>query len=291
MTISDDGAEGRGIRGTLVALGVGFLLLVGALAFTAVRGAGDGEEAQLVLTGSSTVAPLASEIARRFEERRPGVRVDVQAGGSSRGIADVRRGLNDIGMISRKLREGEGELQAFPVARDGIALLVHRDNPVEELAPDRVRAVWTGAVEDWSELGGPPGPITVVHKAEGRATLAVFLAHFGLRNSEVTADVVVGANQQAIRTVAGSPGAVGYVSIGEAEIEIEHGAAVRLLPLEGVAPTAENVAAGRFPLRRELNLVTATEPSGLTRAFLEFSRSEAVDPLVRRRGFVPVARE
>lgn len=243
----------------------------------------------VVVTGSSTVAPLASEIARRFEERDAGTRVDVQAGGSSRGIADARRGLSDVGMVSRRLGPDEDDLRAFPVARDGIALIVHRDNPVEELSPERIRSVWTGEVRDWSELGGPERPITVVHKSEGRATLEVFLDHFGLSNSGVEADVVVGANQQAIRTVAGSPGAVGYVSIGEAEVEVERGVPIRLLPLEGVAPTTGNVAAGRFPLLRVLNLVTAAEPTAGARRFVEFSRSPEVHDLIRQRGFVPVS--
>jgi len=264
------------------------LLLMGGAGFLGFAGDEEADERTLVLTGSSTVAPVAAEIARRYEERRPGTRIDVQAGGSSRGISDARRGLNDVGMVSRALGPGESDLRAHTIARDGIALFVHRDNPVRELAAEEVRRIWTGGIDDWSEVGGSAGPITVVHKAEGRATLEVFLDHFGLENSRVDADVVVGANQQAVRTVAGSPGAVGYVSIGEAEVEIERGTPIRLLPMEGVEATTANVAAGRFPMDRVLNLVTAGEPGDLARDFLAFSRSDAVHDLIRDRAFVPV---
>lgn len=274
-----------------ILLALGFLVVVGGGFVLFAGHSGAGPTGTVVVTGSSTVAPLASEIARRFEERQPDVQVDVQAGGSSRGIADVRRGLADVGMVSRALGPGEEDLVAFPLARDGIALVVHRDDPVGELSPEQVRAVWTGEIRKWREVGGAGGPITVVHKAEGRATLELFLRHFGLTGSEVEADVVVGANQQGIRTVAGNSLAVGYVSIGEAEVEVERGVPIRLLPLEGMAPTTENVAAGRFPLERVLTLVTATQPNGPARRFLDFSRSSEVVGLVRRRGFVPVASE
>jgi len=74
-----------------------------------------------------------------------------------------------------------------------------------------------GRIDRWSGIGGPERPITVVNKAEGRSTLDLFLAHFGLRNSEVKPDVVIGDNAQGLKTVAGNPWSIGYASIGSAE--------------------------------------------------------------------------
>ena len=74
------------------------------------QGASGQLQGKLILTGSSTVAPLANEIAKRFEQQHPGVRVDVQTGGSSRGIVDARRGTADIGMASRALAGDESDL-------------------------------------------------------------------------------------------------------------------------------------------------------------------------------------
>lgn len=74
---------------------------------------------RLLITGSSSVAPLAAEVAKRFEQQNKGVRIDVQSGGSSRGIADARNGLADIGMVSRALKSDETDLQAHTVALDG----------------------------------------------------------------------------------------------------------------------------------------------------------------------------
>lgn len=264
------------------------MLLAALLAlFAPACGRSEGEDRHLLLTGSSTVAPLASEIARRFEATHPGVRVDVQAGGSSRGIADARRGTADLGMISRDLAPDERDLVSFPLARDGITIMVHARNPVRELSRDDVRRIYSGGVRRWTALGGHDAPITVVHKAEGRATLEVFLEWLGMRNSAVRADVVIGHNRQAIKTVAGNPDALGYVSIGAARAEIADGASIRLLPLEGRAPTLEGVRSGAFPLARTLHLVCRGEPRALARRFVEFARSEEVHDLFEAYGFSP----
>ncbi|MEM7305124.1 MAG: phosphate ABC transporter substrate-binding protein [Planctomycetota bacterium] len=269
---------------------VALLLLAVFAGGCGVGDAAAASGARLVLTGSSTVAPLAAEIGKRFEELNPPARVDVQTGGSSRGIADAKSGAADIGMASRALKDGEEGLTVFPLARDGVALIVHADNPVRELSRDEVTGVFTGRIQRWSELGGPDSEITVVNKAEGRATLEVFLAHFGLDNREVQADVVIGDNEQGVKTVAGNRSAIGYVSVGTAELDIALGVPIRLLPAGGVEASTENVANGTFPIARQLSLLTPGEPSGLAREFLTFAQSEEVHDLIAQQGFAPIAR-
>ncbi len=265
--------------------------LIGALAVAGWPGrfAGAGEAQRLVLTGSSTVAPLAAEIGKRFEALHPGVRVDVQSGGSARGIADARSGLAHIGMVSRALKADEGDLQSFTIARDGIGIIVHRANPLAALTAAQIVAIYTGRIRNWKEAGGPDAPITVVNKAEGRSTLELFLEKFKLKSPEVKAQVVIGDNAQGIKTVAGNPNAIGYVSIGAAEYEANHGVPIKLLPLDGVPASVENVGNGAFPLARPLNLVTRTEPAGQAKAFIDFARSREVHDLIEAQYFVPVA--
>jgi len=171
---------------------------------------------RLVLTGSSTVAPLALEIGKRFEQQNPGTRIDVQTGGSSRGINDVRTGLANIGMVSRALKVSETDLTAHTIALDGIGIILHRSNPIEALSDGQIKAIYTGQIRNWHEVGGQDRPITVVNKAEGRSTLELFLQYFTLKSSQIKARVVIGDNQQGIKTVSGNFGAIGYVSIGTA---------------------------------------------------------------------------
>lgn len=257
-----------------------------AVALSVVSIDASAADSKLVLTGSSTVAPLAAEIARRFEQRNPGVRIDVQSGGSSRGISDARSGLADIGMVSRALKAEEADLTAYLVARDGIGLIVHLSNPVVALSNDQVRAIYTGAVSNWSAVGGPDRRVTVVNKAEGRSTLELFLHYTGLKSKEIRAQVVIGDNQQGIKTVAGNPGAIGYVSIGSAEFEEAQGTPIRLLPMKGVPATVENVRNESFPLARPLNLVTRGKPGELAQRFIRFAQSDQVDDLIQAQFFV-----
>jgi phosphate transport system substrate-binding protein len=268
--------------------GVWACALVAAAAWTGCTGAPASSETRLVITGSSTIAPLAAEIAARFEASRPGVRVDVQSGGSAQGLADVRRGTADIGMVSRALTPAEDDLRGDAIALDGIALIVHRDNPVTALSADHIRAVATGEVTDWQALGGSPGSVSFVSKAEGRSTLELFLAHFNLPREGLRPHVVIGDNMHAVRTVASDPQAIGYVSIGTALVEIDHGASIRLLDIDGVAPTLANVHDGTFPLVRPLTLVTRHARTPLVDAFMTFAASPEVRDLVEAQAFVPL---
>ncbi|WP_339667915.1 phosphate ABC transporter substrate-binding protein [Dasania marina] len=240
----------------------------------------------LTLTGSSTVAPLAMEIAKRYESQHPGVRIDVQMGGSSRGINDTRMGLASIGMVSRALKPTEQDLTSFLIAMDGIGIILHKSNVVSALSDAQIIDIYTGKINNWQQLGAADLAITVVNKAEGRSTLELFLQHFTLKNSQIKAQVVIGENQQGIKTVAGNPGAIGYVSIGTAEYEQTLGTPIKLLPMAGHAATVESVAKGDYPLSRQLNLVVNTEPVGLLKNFITFAQSAAVKDLIAAQFFV-----
>lgn len=244
------------------------------------------DESRLILTGSSTVAPLASEIAKRYEQQHPGVRIDVQTGGSSRGINDARMGLADIGMVSRALNNSEQDLSHFLIAMDGIGIIVHKSNSVTGLSDQQIIAIFTGKISNWQAIGGPDLPITVVNKAEGRSTLELFLHHFALNNSQIKPQVVIGDNQQGIKTVSGNPGAIGYVSIGAAEYEEQRGTPIKLLPMAGQPATVVTVASGRWPLSRPLNLVVKGQPTGLARELIRFAQSAAVRDLIEAQFFV-----
>lgn len=269
-------------------LGVVALAIASLSACSSSASNNGGLQGKIILTGSSTVAPLASELGKRFEEEHPNVRVDIQTGGSSRGLADARSGQADIGMMSRDLANDENDVTAHAIARDGVAIVIHTDNPVTELTPDQVVDLYKGEITQWSAVGGNDTPISVVNKAEGRSTLDVFLKHFELENSDVKAQVIIGDNEQGIKTVTGNPDAIGYVSIGAAENSIARDEPLKLLPLEGIEPSTASVQNGSFPLSRTLNFVTSGEPKTLTQTFIDFAQSPEVHDIVEQQNFVPI---
>jgi len=267
------------------------VFLSGLLCVSALLGQffAEAREGKLVITGSSTMAPLVSEMGKRFESLHPGSRIDIQTGGSSRGIADVLNGLADIGMASRALKPQEKNLYGWVIAHDGITVILHRDNPIWTLTDDHIKDIYTGIITNWKNVGGLDAPITVVNKAEGRSTLELFLHYFTLSNRNIKAHVVIGDNEQGIKTVAGNPHAIGYVSIGTAQYNATHGVPIRLLPLRNIPATLQTVREGTFPLSRPLTLVTKTAPTGLTNMFIEFARSPVTHDLVLQHYFVPLS--
>jgi len=264
------------------------LLCVLALSGCGATTSEESRTQRLTITGSSTVAPLVAEMAQRFESEHANVRIDVQTGGSARGIADARRGLADIGMVSRSLNENERNLHAHVLARDGIAMLVHRDNRIDQLTHQQIIDIYTGGISNWKTVGGSDAPITVVNKAQGRATLDVFLGHFDIKSNQIHANVVIGDNEQAIKTVAGNRHAIGYVSIGAAEYHIGRDEPIKLLPAHSIEASTPNVANGDWPISRELIVVTKDQPTGLTGRFVTYAQSSAVHDLIEALYFVPV---
>jgi len=241
---------------------------------------------KITITGSSTVAPLLSEIAKSFEKQNADFRIDVQSGGSSRGISDTRDGSANIGMVSRALKADETDLVSHPIALDAITMIVHKDNPIKELSLENIKKIYTGQIKNWKVLGGKDLPITVVSKAEGRSTLELFLSFFQLKPTELKASVIIGDNEQGIKTVSGNLGSIGYVSVGTAVFEARNGAKIKVLPMDGIEPNADTIRSGKFPMSRPLNLVTTKSVSPKLKAFLDFAQSDNVKSIVEGHYFV-----
>ena len=235
------------------------------------------------------MAPLINEIGKRFESLNSDIRIDVQTGGSSRGISDARSGLADLGMVSRKPYADEKDLQWFTLAKDGISIIVHQRNTVDALTDTQIISIYTGNITNWKELGGADAPITVVNKAEGRSTLDVFLEYFRLKPPDVKAHIIIGDNQHGIKTVVGNPNAIAYVSIGTAEFEATHGTPIKLLKSNGVSASVDNVRNGTYPISRTLNLVTKSKPKGTLKAFIDFCQSEGVTETIEEQFFVQIS--
>lgn len=262
-------------------------LLITALSNLTACGSSDTQT--ITITGSSTVAPLLAEIAKRYEAEHPHLRIDVQTGGSSRGIADARRGLADIGMASRALKPNETDLQGHLLAIDGVTIILHASNPVTALNNQQIINIYNGNVTNWQQVGGLDQPIVVVNKASGRSTLEVFLQHFGLQESDIKPSIIIGDNEQGIKTVANNESAIGYVSVGAAEYHTQNRTPIRALALDGIAATTVNLVNGTFPLARELNLITVGKISPAAEQFIAFAQSERVHDLISDLSLVPIA--
>ena len=258
-------------------LALSFLLLVPLLA---------GAQA-LVVTGSSTVSPLMIEVARRFEGLNPGVRIEVRSVGSAKGISDLRAGVADIGMVSRQLIESERDLFAFPLCRDGAAIVVHRTNPLTGLTSQQLADVITGRVTDWKQLGAPAGAIRLAWRTEGQAIPELIQQHLKLRRQQIRSHTTIFENADAIDFVANDRNAITLAALGVAERSLRSGAAIKLLAYQGVPASTRAVRDHTYVLSRPLALVTRSTPTGLQKRLIDYAASGAARDLQEKHGFVP----
>lgn len=253
---------------------------------------GDDLTGKLVVTGSSTIAPLLAEIASRFEDKHSSVRVDVQTGGSSRGIRDAHSGIADIGMSSRHLKASElSGVKTRIIAWDGVAFVVHKDNPVDELSLSQLKEIYTGKTNEWASVGGKPGQIVVSNRANGRSEQDLVCDYLDVKPGQIQADVVDGETQQSIKTVITNRKAITYTSVGAAQDAVRRGEPIKLLPLEGIVASSESVSAGKFPLARPLVLIfknsNGRSKQKLIERFLNFANDDDVVDAAVNLGFVP----
>ena len=260
-----------------------------SLAPSATDAADSNLGGKLTINGSSTLEPLVSQIAERFKIQNPQVKIKIKTKSSSEGLADTAEEKVDIAMVSRALLPSEKkEFQDFTIAREGVGIIVHEDNPIDSLSYEDILNIYTGRIDNWQEFGGTNNTIRVINKTQKNSTQELFLDYFQLDNAQIEANAVSQSNQQKIEIIASNPDAIGYVSIGIAEYHIAHGVPIKLLSIDGIKPTTAAVQDGSFPISRPLNLVTNTEPSGLTKEFIEFARSAKVHDLIKAENFVPI---
>ena len=114
----------------------------------------DGVSGKVVVAGSSSVTPVMEKLAEGYEAVNKDVTVEVQQSDSTTGVNMAAEGTADIGMASRDLKDEEKDLglTATVIARDGIAVIVNKDNDIDELTSDQVKAVYTGETTTWEDL-------------------------------------------------------------------------------------------------------------------------------------------
>jgi phosphate transport system substrate-binding protein len=247
-----------------------------------------GMEGTLDIAGGTAHLPVMEEAAKRIMSAFPKIRITIAGGGSGVGAQKVGEGLVDIGNTGRPLSDEEREefdLVSHAFAIDGVAVVVHPENPVADLSTDRVKALFAGRIANWKDVGGPDAGVNVYTRDEASGTRSVFWKALLGKGPIVDGAVVVPSNGAMKTAVAGDPGAVGYVSIGHID------ETVRAPDLDGAPVSQESAASGEYPIVRRLYMNTRPEPSALTSAFIAYIRGPEGAEIVRAAGYVPLGGE
>jgi len=245
---------------------------------------------KLAIQGSTTVLPIAQRCAEEFMKEHPEANISVRGGGSGVGIAALIDGTIDIADASRAMKTKELKKArvnginpvAHVVARDAIAVILHPQNPVNNLTKSQLKAIYTGAISRWNEVGGSSDVIVVVSRDVASGTFEVF-NELALDKQRVRPDALMQASNQAVvNIVASTNGAIGYVGLGYLSKE------VKPIAIEGVMPSVATAKSGAYLLARSLYMYTDGKPKGLAKEFIDFVLGPKGQRIVKEEGFVPV---
>jgi phosphate transport system substrate-binding protein len=208
---------------------------------------------------------VAEKLAGAFTSIHPKVKVVIQGGGSSVGVKSAAEGTVDIGAASRELKEEEkGQVIAHVLAKDGIAIAVHPSQTVANLTKEQVKDIFSGKINNWSQVGGANKTINVVAREEGSGTRAAF-EEMVMNKEVIVATAILQTSNGAVRTtVAGDPNAIAFLSFGYLD------ESVKSLSIDGVAGTVANAKNGTYPIVRPLLFLTKSQPVGIVKEFIDY---------------------
>lgn len=239
----------------------------------------------ITIAGSTSVQPLAEELAMMFMEENRGVRINVSGGGSGAGVESAGNGVANIGMASREIKQSEldqyKELKPIVICKDGISVVVNPKNKVNELTLEQIQGIFSGEITNWSQVGGEDGSIIIVNREEGSGTRGAF-EELVLGDKDFVTKAIIQNSTGAIRTaVASDVNAIGYVSMGAMSND------VKAVVVDGADATAENVLNGSYKLARPFNFLTSGEADEVTQAFIDWVLSDGQE-FVKQEGFISV---
>ena len=256
----------------------------------------------IVSKGSDTMVNLALAWAEAYQPAHPEVTLSVTGGGSGTGISALISGTTDIANASRAIKAEELEAAhangieplETVVARDAIAIIVHKDNPVSQLTLQQISDIYTGKLNNWAELGGEDRPIVRLSRETNSGTHVYFLEtvlRMGDPASTLLFDprtLLLPSSEGITSEVRDNPNAIGYDGLGYVteDVKIIAVAATQAGPY--VLPSAASVSAGSYPISRDLYIYTNGQPQGALQAFVAWLLSAPAQQIVLDLGFVPV---
>ncbi len=258
-------------------------MLAAVVAMSMLAGC-SGAKSQTVSTdGSTSMEEVIGVLGEAFMQQNKGITFTYNPTGSGSGIKAVQEGRCDIGLSSRSLKDEEkaSGLTETVLAYDGIAVIVHPDNPVANLTLEQIADIYTGKITNWSEVGGQDAEIVVIGREAGSGT------RDGFESVTKTKDACKYRQQltstgDVITNVSSNANAIGYASLASVK------ASVKALSVGGVAPSETTVKDGSYVVQRPFVLVTKSgeKLSEAAQKFFDFATSKEAVELISGAGVV-----
>ncbi|MFF8604595.1 phosphate ABC transporter substrate-binding protein [Streptomyces sp. NPDC015346] len=269
-------------------------LLLAAL-LSGCAGAASADSGALQASGSTTVAPVASDAAEALKARNLNITVATQ-GGSAGGISQLSAGQIEVALSSKPLsdkdRKAHPDTDFVPtqIGADAVGIIVTKevaDGGVDSLTKEQLKGLFEGKITNWSEVGGPDMKVFVYDKEPGRGTREV-LDKYVYGDEEPPPPpqsgnyAVVGGNLETRNKLKSTPGSIAPLSTGFIAGHQE----LVAVKLDGIAPTPENVASNTYPMTRPLFMITDGEPQGTAKTFIDYILSPEGQKLLPAHGYL-----
>ena len=287
-------------------LRVGFIFLFLLLAACGSGGTSSGGSAKpgayIQNKGSDTLVNLALAWAEKYQADNPKISISVTGGGSGTGIAALINGTVDIANASRKIEPGEAsQLKAkgkdpveFVVARDAIAVIVNPTNPVSQLTLQQLSDIYSGKINNWSQVGGEDRPIVRLSREVNSGTHVYFrdtVIRLGQKkNTTLFAPdtLLLPSSEGIVSELRQNPDAIGYDGLGYVPKDLKMIAVAKDTKGPYVLPSAKTANDKTYPIARDLYMYTAGNPTGAVKQYLDWIQTPEAQKIVEQLGFVPL---
>jgi len=236
-----------------------------------------------------TKKAFMKEISKAYEAKT-GVKVQLNGGGATRGIRDAASLKMDLGGACRmNLPEVDRvELHAamHPVAWDALAIIVNKKNPINSLSTKQIKAIYSGKITNWKQVGGKSAPIHLYVRRGAISGVGYAIRQYVFKDRykkfKTNSKYVVKSSGPLEKAVVKDPLAMAITGISSARKRN-----VKIIGFDGKVPSYENVASGKYSLYRPLYLVTNPSPSEKVKDFIKFVVSKEGRKIIRSNNTVP----
>lgn len=242
---------------------------------------------KITLSGSTSIAPLATALAKGYVQAKPGkAEFRIQEGGSDIGINDVARGRVTIGMSSRDPKPADpGGIVFNKFARDAVCIVTNPQNRIPDISQTLVQDIFSGRIRSWRSVRGSniSGPINLVVRTAASGTQDAFQNIFMGQSLRVagSADTKESNGLQAL-TIKNDDLAIGYTSF-----RFTRG--LHVIPYKGVPCTLRNAKSGQYDGTRNFYLVTRGAAKGAAKDWLKWIKTSSAAARIIAREWVPLS--
>lgn len=250
------------IIGIIIAL----VVIVGAYMVVA-----PGSGSKVTIVGSTSVQPVAEQLATAYMKEHPNVKITVQGGGTAVGIKSAQDGTANIGTASKAISANDSQgLTQYTLGQDGVVAIVSPNNNITGLTKDQLKGIFAGNITNWNQVGGPDAKINVIVREDGSGTRDAFqdivlgkLAN-GTKVAFVSSAIVQSSTQAVQQAVSQDPNAIGFCSFADLSNN------TKALSINGVSASTSTIADGTYTIQRPFLFLVKGDAKGEVKNFIDW---------------------